>query len=99
MYAECGKAVTIIILHLKTCFILIVSSLLLFYSICALAKKHSPFIRAYFFCPYRGDQKELEPPAEQLSSLCCVPVPVVAVVVVSCCTGQGMSLYSLWRLH
>ena len=27
----------------------IVSSLLLLYSICALAKKHSPFIRAYFF--------------------------------------------------
>ena len=89
------RRLQLIILHLKTCFIfescLRYSCFTVF--VRSLKSIHHSFVPIFLSIHTRGDQKELEPPAEQLSSLCCVPVPVLAVVVVvPCCTGQGMSL-------
>ena len=89
------RRLQLIILHLKTCFIFESCLRYSCFTVFVRSLKSITIHSCLFFLPIqsRGDQKELEPPAEQLSSLC-VPVPVAAVVVVPCCTGQGMSLYS-----
>ena len=98
VYAEyCGKAVTINYPSLENLFYFwIVSSLLLLYSICALAKKHHYSFVPIFFAIQRRPKRigASSWAAKFAQSSLCVPVPVVPVVVVPCCTGQGMSLYS-----